>query len=87
MITEKQTLHEFNYRGSVVTISHCIFVNNPYPMSHYEIQAVPAVPLPMTETGYKSLFMPYYDQDLDGLKKSSASWKAECTHEIQPSLF
>ena len=88
MITNKQTLHQFKYRGSDVVISHEIYNEGcPYAMSHYEIMATPPVQLPMTETGYRSLFMPYYDQALEGLIKSSSEWRDQCCNEIQPSLF
>ena len=56
-------------------------------MSHYEIEATPPVELPMSETGYKSLFMPYYDQELEGLIKASSEWRDQCVNEVQPSLF
>lgn len=86
MITDKQTLHNFVYRGSAVSITHCIFISD-YPMSHFEIQSEPSIPLPMTETGYRSYFQPYYDQDYEGLKECCKHWAEECTNEIQPSLF
>ena len=86
MVTNKQTLHEFTYRGSAVSITHCIYLSD-YPMSHFEIQSEPCIPLPMTETGYRSYFQPYYDQDFQGLKESCLDWVHQCTHEIQPSLF
>lgn len=88
MITRRQILHQFKYRASDVVITHEIYnEGSPYPMSHYEIEATPPVELPMSETGYKSLFMPYYDQELEGLIKASSEWRDQCVNEVQPSLF
>lgn len=84
----KIEVFQFQYYGSEVTITHTIQKSH-IPYSHFEIRSEPRIPLPMTETGYRSWFCPYFDQDEVQLKTQSLArdWYDACVNEKQPRLI
>lgn len=87
-MTQKTEVFQFQYCGSEVTITHAIQESH-IPYSHFEIRSKPRIPLPMTETGYRSWFCPYFDQDEVQLRTHSLArdWYDACVNEKQPRLI
>ena len=92
---EERTVYQMEWQGIAITITH----RKTYPIndfSHIEVQANQR--LPMTETGYKSHFMPNdalseYDGVVDFVIQwleatcQSKEWKRHVEDMRQPSLF
>jgi len=92
----KKTLIKIEWRGISIDIRHITKRFAGY--DHIEVESAERVPLPITETGYRSLFIdPESVAHADGAKEfvlswldceaTSAAWKRYLTEDRQLSLF